>query len=85
MQQDFPISASVLLLSSEGRSMFKNSTHVPVKAKSESSYITESKFNEIISDIDLLQELRKYFLLLTHFSDLTLQNYGVAKQCSEFA
>ena len=52
MQQDFPISASVLLLSSEGRSMFKNSTHVPVKAKNES--ISEKKFNEIIADIDLL-------------------------------
>jgi len=70
MQQDFPISASVLLLSSEGRSMFKNSTHVPVKGKNEN--ISSKKFNEIISDIDLLQELRKYFLLLTHFSDLTL-------------
>ena len=54
MQQDFPISASVLLLSSEGRSMFKNSTHVPVKAKNGSSYITLTKFNEIISDNDLL-------------------------------
>jgi len=72
MQQDFPVSASVLLLTNEGRSLFKNSTHVPVKAKSESNYITSSKFTEIISDIDLLKELRKYFLLLTHFSDLTL-------------
>jgi hypothetical protein len=54
MQQDFPISASVLLLSSDGRSMFKNSTHVPVKAKSESSYITDSKFNEILTDVELL-------------------------------
>ena len=52
MQQDFPISASVLLMSSEGRSMFKNSTHVPVKGTNED--ISSKKFQEIISDIDLL-------------------------------
>lgn len=85
MQQDFPLSVSVLLLSKDGRSIFANSTHVPVIARNESSFITETKFNQIISDVELLQQLRKYFLLLTHYSDLTLQNYSVEKDCSEYA
>lgn len=55
MQQDFPCSASVLVLSSDGRSMFKNSIYVPVKTINENSYITHSKFNEIIADTNLLQ------------------------------
>jgi hypothetical protein len=32
MHQDFPISASVLILSDDGRSMFKNSLWVPASA-----------------------------------------------------
>jgi hypothetical protein len=35
MHQDFPISASVLILSAQGRSMFKNTLEVPHKAQDE--------------------------------------------------
>ena len=38
-----------------------------------------------MNDQELLQSLRKYFLLLTHFSDLTLKDYTVTKECSEYA
>ena len=38
-----------------------------------------------MKDTTLLQQLRKYFLLLTHFSDLTLQNYCVSPDCSTYA
>lgn len=85
MQQDFPCSASVLLLSSDSRSMFKNCIQVPAKVINESAYMTEQKFSQILSDQELMQQLRKYFLLLTHFSDLTLQNYGVTQECSQYA
>ena len=84
MHQDFPISASVLILSDDGRSMLKNSIWIPVKPESELE-IQPSKFDAIISDKELLQKLRKYFLLLSHFSDVTLQNYSVADECSSFA
>lgn len=85
MHQDFPISASVLILSDDGRSMIKNSLWVPVVADPNSSGIDETKFNQILQDQELLMNLRKYFLFLSHFSDLTLQNYSVDAECSEFA
>jgi len=44
MHQDFPISASVIILSSDGRSMLKNSKWVPVKPQKDEA-ITEAKFN----------------------------------------
>lgn len=83
VQQDFPLSASVLILS-DSRSMFKNATHVP-GSKTATHSMDHEKLQEIISDQDLVQQLRKYFLLLTHFSELTLQNYSVSQACQDYA
>lgn len=69
VQQDFSLSASVVILS-ESRSMFKNAYHVPGKGEGEA--MSESMMEEILNDQDLIQQLRKYFLLLTHFSELLL-------------
>jgi hypothetical protein len=85
MQQDFPLSASVLILSDDSRSMIKNSIWIPVEAAENNFGIEENKFNQIMADQELLMNFRKYFLLLNHFSDLTLQNYHVDSACSEFA
>jgi hypothetical protein len=46
VQQDFPLSASVLILS-ESRSMFKNATHVP-GSKADSHSMDSQKLQEII-------------------------------------
>lgn len=70
VKQDFPISASVLILS-ESRSMFKNALHVP-GVKGDGEPMTDQMMEEILQDQDLIQQLRKYFLLLTHFSELLL-------------
>ena len=43
MQQDFPISASVLILSDDGRSMFKNSIWIPTSPQGNG--IEDHKFN----------------------------------------
>ena len=81
-QQDFPLSASVLVLS-DTRSMFKNALHVPAKNDlGDADHImTDEKFEEIVKDQDLMQQLRRYFMLSTHFSELTHQNYKVSKAC----
>ena len=63
--------------------MFKNALHVPGKGEGEA--MSSSMMEEILHDQDLIQQLRKYFLLLTHFSELLLQNYAVEKTCSEYA
>jgi hypothetical protein len=47
MHQDFPISASVLILSSDGRSMLKNSKWVPLKPQKQDG-ISEAKFQSIL-------------------------------------
>jgi hypothetical protein len=52
--QDFPLSASVLILS-DTRSMFKNSMHVPGLVKEGSEYeMTDEKLEEILNDQDLI-------------------------------
>jgi len=58
------VSHPVLILSN-GRSMFKNALHVPVKGEGEA--MSEEKFRQILDDQDLLCQLRKFFVLLTHF------------------
>ena len=54
-QQDFPLSASVLILS-DTRSMFKNAMHVPGSKPSENSdyEMTDEKMEEILSDNELM-------------------------------
>jgi len=48
--------------------------------------MSDDKFGEILADADLLQQLRRYFMMLTHYSELTLEKrYGVSAECSEFA
>lgn len=65
--------------------MIKNCLWVPVVADPSAAGIEETKFNQIMQDQELLMNLRKFFLLLSHFSDLTLQRYQVNAECSEFA
>lgn len=74
VQQDFPVSASVLILSTT-RSMFQNALHIPAKCDQESSEyeMTDDKFGQILADSELLQQLRRYFMMLTHYSELTLE------------
>jgi len=89
VQQDFPVSASVLILS-ETRSMFKNALHIPAQCDHDQVHdedeMSDDKFGQILADAELLQQLRRYFMMLTHYSELTLEKrYGVSTECSEFA
>lgn len=55
-QQSMPMSASVLILSSNSRSMFKNAIHVPLdKTKYDDYVLSPEKLQEIISDEDLMK------------------------------
>ncbi len=61
---------------SDGRSMFKNTIQVPLQnslkmtqAAAPASAFDEAKFAQILADEDLLNEFRRYYLLLNTFSD----------------
>jgi len=68
--------------------MFKNALHIPAQCDYEQNEyeMSDDKFGQILADKDLLQQLRRYFVMLTHYSELTLEKrYGVSAECSEFA
>ena len=68
--------------------MFKNCLHIPAQCDhNQVDYeMSDDKFGEILADANLLQQLRRYFMMLTHYSELTLEKrYGVSAECSEFA
>ena len=51
-----PMSASVLILSSDSKSMFKNAHHVPLDKKKYDDYVmSPERLQEIISDEDLMK------------------------------
>lgn len=81
-QQEMPINAGVIVLS-DGRSMFKNTTQVPV-SKNEEKAFDETKLNQILNDQDLLNQLRRYFLILQHYSEISLQDYHIPNDVSEY-
>ena len=50
MHQDFQLSASVLIMSNESRSMFKNALWVPVKSVDDATGMTDNRMKEILAD-----------------------------------
>ena len=68
--------------------MFKNALHIPSTGDDgESQYeMSDDKFGQILNDGELMQQLRKYFMILTHYSELTVEKrYGVSPECSQYA
>ena len=63
--------------------MFKNTLQVVHKHQNETD--NSQKLKEVLEDAELLQNLRKYFLLLTHYSDLTLKDYSINEECNQYA
>ena len=63
--------------------MFKNTIHVPVQGQADE--ISEQKFNEILTDAELLHDLRKFFVLLTHYQNKVIANYNATEECMAFA
>lgn len=63
--------------------MFKNTIYVPLVSKEETKF-DEIKFNQILNDQELLTQMRKYILLLEHYADITLQNYHIPAEVSEY-
>jgi hypothetical protein len=48
--------------------------------------MSDDKFGQILADGELLQQLRRYFMMLTHYSELTLEKrYGVSPETTEYA
>jgi Mini-chromosome maintenance replisome factor len=83
-QQSYPINAGVIILS-EGRSMFKNSTHLPLSKASGPAPFDEEKFKQILADEELMNAMRRYFLILNTFSDQTLVDFAIPTAVSEYA
>jgi len=57
---------------SEGRSMFKNSLHLPLNKASSPALppqFDDDKFKQILADEQLMNQMRRYFLILSIFSD----------------
>lgn len=88
-QQSYPINAAVILIS-DGRSMFKNTLQVPLQAakstgSAPAARFDEEKFNQILADEELLNQIRRFYLLLSTFSDTTLEDYHIPPEVSEYA
>jgi hypothetical protein len=86
-QQSYPINVGILLIS-DGRSMFKNTLHVPLQksgAASPAQPFDEEKFKQVLSDQELLGQIRRFFLALQTFSEVTLQDFAIPPAVSEYA
>lgn len=87
-QQSYPVSAGVIVIS-DGRSMFKNTLQVPLpqlgSGKAALPPFDEAKFAQILADQDLLNEFRRYYLLLAAFSEQSLEDYHIPADVSEHA
>jgi hypothetical protein len=71
-----------VLVLSDGRSMFKNTVFVPVESKNE---VDTEKVMKVMNDEEILKKLREFFFLTCHFSDLTLKQFEIPAEVSEFA
>ena len=48
--------------------------------------MTDYKMDQILKDSNLLQKIRKYFMVLTHYSKIGFENrYDMDKRASEYA
>lgn len=69
--------------------MFKNSTHLPLsKANGAAQPVVqfdEEKFKQILADEDLMNAMRRYFLILNTFSEQTLVDFSIPTAVSEYA
>lgn len=87
-QQSYPVTAGVIVIS-DGRSMFKNTLQVPLMpvnpSKAAAPPFDETKFQQILADQELLNEFRRYYLLLCTFSEQTLEDYNLPPHVSEHA
>ena len=78
-----PANASVMVLS-DGRSMFKNTMHVPVQTSADKPF-DDNKFQQILEDKELMRQMRSYVLMLNHHSDVTLADFNIPSEVSEYA
>ena len=65
--------------------MFKNSTHLPLSKQSGPAPFDEEKFKQILADEDLMNAMRRYFLILNTFSEQTLVDFTIPSAVSEYA
>ena len=65
--------------------MFKNSTHLPLSKSSGPAPFDEEKFKQILADEELMNAMRRYFLILNTFSDQTLVDFAIPTAVSEYA
>lgn len=85
-QQSYPANVGVVIFS-DGRSMFKNTVHLPVSKApgAASSAVDDNKFKQILADEELMYQMRRYFLLLSTFSEQTLAEFSIPPSVSEYA
>jgi hypothetical protein len=64
--------------------MFKNTIQVPVQADPAKNF-DEEKFKLILADNDLMHQMRRYILTLNHLSEITLADFTIPPEVSEYA
>ncbi len=67
---------------SDGRSMFKNTIHVPVRG---SGGFDEQKLKQVLGDSETLNEFKFYFLTLNTFSEITTPDYTIPENVVEYS
>ena len=78
-----PTNAPVIVLS-DGRSMFKNTLQVCV-TKDVSKPFDQAKFSKILEDEQMLNEMRKFVLLLSYNGDKLFNEFSISAEVSEYA
>lgn len=74
--QDLPTNVAVLILGN-GRSMFKNSIHMPALCTNVQLNEVKNKVNQVIADKDNMDQMRKFFLALAYHHDKSIGDFNI--------
>lgn len=77
-----PTNVSVLIVG-DGRSMFTNSIHMPVKGSKVAE--AKEKVKQVIADKETMDQLRKFFVALTYHHKRTMSEFTIPAAVAEHA
>lgn len=78
-----PTNVSVLLMGN-GRSVFKNSIHLPCNSNFNKED-ARNKVSQVINDVETIEQMRKLFILLTYHFELTTSKFLIPEKVAEYA
>lgn len=72
---------------SEGRSIFKNAIHVPVKQVSSAEDHAKNvlKVKEVLQDKETMEQMRFFYLAMVTFAETTLDAYELSPESTAHA